>query len=693
MEALLELPDAGRSDCREPEMAPKIIECTTFHDRNTTGADYFYDRNGSMTKDLNKEIDSIYYNHLNLTDKVVFATGDSILYFYDAAGIKLRQEVYKAGTLKMKRDYVGEFYYENDTLKFIHHEEGRVVIRNDELAYEYHLKDHLGNTRLTFSTTPESYTYTATMETELATSEEALFQNVAETRVAMASANSTPTTVVAGANKAARIESTDPIGPLAMLQVNKGDTVKLSAYAYYEGDGSTDGLISESAILAALFAGYSGASGVSEVSSQTQAAIENGLDFPNNLVPKTNETNDDAPKAYINYMLFDEEMTFVTSGFVQISTAAQFSQELVVMEPVTIDQNGYLMAYVSNESDELNYVHFDDFTVTHTKTPVVSASSYYPFGTEFSTFTRNYSEPQRYKYQGKELQEETEIYDFHARGYDPYTVRTWQMDPMAEMFYSLSPYSWAAGNPMRYVDPTGMVIEDGSKKEWDRQKGYVQNRRDNLQGRVDKLSAKAEAKGWSAEKLANKTGNLTERVASLDGTLSTLGTLESSEQVYSLSQAAPGDNGGVTLNTETNAINISFGTTSNFVHEATHAGQFETGDIAFDSNTGATLAADIQDEVAGYKAQFAYDPSSVSGLTSTAGVANSFSGITSQWVQGLAGGTLYVPGGTANTGVSPLNINSTRSDFIKAFPNNPAIRSLPANFVLKKSYPSIYYKK
>ena len=323
----------------------------------------------------------------------------------------------------------------------------------DVNAYQYFLTDHLGNVRVTFSTTPEVYSIKATMEDANATSEEAKFENVAETRVSMSAANQTPEGV-----KAARVSSTDPIGPLAMLQVNKGDSVKLEAWAYYEGDGSTDGLISESALLAALFAGYSGASGVSEVSSQTQAAIENGLDFPNNLVPKTNETNDDAPKAYINYMLFTEQMEFVTSGFVQISTAAQFSQELVVMEPVTIGQNGFLMAYVSNESDELNYVHFDDFTVTHTKTPIVQADNFYPFGGIFSSFVRNYSTPQKYKFTGKELQEEIGVYDVGARMYDKDLGRWWQIDPYAGIYESTSPYTYVENNPISGIDPDGKLV-------------------------------------------------------------------------------------------------------------------------------------------------------------------------------------------------------------------------------------------
>lgn len=34
------------------------------------------------------------------------------------------------------------------------------------------------------------------------------------------------------------------------------------------------------------------------------------------------------------------------------------------------------------------------------------------------------------------------------------------MDPLAEKYYSISPYVYVANNPMRYIDPTGMWIDD-----------------------------------------------------------------------------------------------------------------------------------------------------------------------------------------------------------------------------------------
>jgi RHS repeat-associated protein len=280
--------------------------------------------------------------------------------------------------------------------------------------------------------------------------------------------------------------------------------------------------------------------------------------------------------------------------------------------------------------------------------------------------------------------------DYGARMYDAVLGRTSTQDPLAEKFYGLSPYCMFANNPLRFVDPTGMEIEEASKKEWERQKGNVESQRNKLQSKSDGLAAKAEKKGWGTEKLARKQGNLGERISSLNSSLKTMGNLEISSQVYRLSTPETGENSGVSLDAD-KVINISFRSTASFVHETIHAGQFETGDLAFDLITGGTLAQDVTDEVAAFKAQFAYSPSSVSSKSSTS-VANSFNSITPSWVQGLSGGTLYVPGGIANTGVSPLNINSTRADFIKAYPNNAAMKTLPASFILKHE-PTVYYKK
>jgi len=61
------------------------------------------------------------------------------------------------------------------------------------------------------------------------------------------------------------------------------------------------------------------------------------------------------------------------------------------------------------------------------------------------------------KHGGKELDRENGLdwYDSQARHYDPTPGRTPTMDSKAESFYSMTPYLWCAGNPVRNIDPTG----------------------------------------------------------------------------------------------------------------------------------------------------------------------------------------------------------------------------------------------
>ena len=106
-----------------------------------------------MITDKNKSIASIEYNHLNLPARVIKTDGQYIKYIYNAAGMKMRQEVYDASdNLQKQTDYLGEFFYENNTLKFINHEEGRIVMTGTEPWVSIYLEgspgqytDHLYN--------------------------------------------------------------------------------------------------------------------------------------------------------------------------------------------------------------------------------------------------------------------------------------------------------------------------------------------------------------------------------------------------------------------------------------------------------------------------------------------------------------------------------------------------------------------
>ncbi|ALR31283.1 hypothetical protein ATE47_12450 [Chryseobacterium sp. IHB B 17019] len=70
----------------------------------------------------------------------------------------------------------------------------------------------------------------------------------------------------------------------------------------------------------------------------------------------------------------------------------------------------------------------------------------------------------QYKYNGKELQE-TGMYDYGARFYMPDIGRWGVVDPLSELQFAYSPYSYVYGNPIRFNDPTGMIGEDPDPKK------------------------------------------------------------------------------------------------------------------------------------------------------------------------------------------------------------------------------------
>jgi RHS repeat-associated protein len=118
--------------------------------------EYFYDNNGNLTRDLNKGITSIIYNHLNLPYKIEFENNRRIYYIYDANGTKLRKYFYEDNRLIETTDYSGMFIYSDDHLDNILTSEGRLKWNDhDSLFYaEYFIKDHLGNVRTVVTTDP-----------------------------------------------------------------------------------------------------------------------------------------------------------------------------------------------------------------------------------------------------------------------------------------------------------------------------------------------------------------------------------------------------------------------------------------------------------------------------------------------------------------------------------------------------------
>jgi RHS repeat-associated protein len=101
--------------------------------------------------------------------------------------------------------------------------------------------------------------------------------------------------------------------------------------------------------------------------------------------------------------------------------------------------------------------------ITDANGEVYQHLEYFAFG---ETFVEEHSNTWRtpYLFNGKELDDETGLYYYDARYYDPVTSVWQSVDPMTDKYPDLSAYSYCANNPINYVDPDGryFVGTDGN---------------------------------------------------------------------------------------------------------------------------------------------------------------------------------------------------------------------------------------
>ncbi|QUT40912.1 RHS repeat domain-containing protein [Bacteroides thetaiotaomicron] len=116
-----------------------------FKDNANQPVEYGYDKNGNLTKDLNKNISNIRYNLINLPSQITFSDGNTIDYEYGSDRRKLRT-VHQTGNTILTTDYCGNAIYENGSLKLLLTETGYVSFPDKK--FHFYLKDHQGNVRV-----------------------------------------------------------------------------------------------------------------------------------------------------------------------------------------------------------------------------------------------------------------------------------------------------------------------------------------------------------------------------------------------------------------------------------------------------------------------------------------------------------------------------------------------------------------
>jgi RHS repeat-associated protein len=124
-----------------------------------------------------------------------------------------------------------------------------------------------------------------------------------------------------------------------------------------------------------------------------------------------------------------------------------------------------------NASGTIKYVHQDvlgsTILITDQNGQIEQQYEYDPFGQMIGgVMNTDDSKNSKYLYTGQELDQESELYYYNARYYNPVTGRFISLDPIlgrAGDTLSRNGYIYAKNNPLKYVDPSGEEAKDVTK--------------------------------------------------------------------------------------------------------------------------------------------------------------------------------------------------------------------------------------
>ena len=118
---------------------------------------------------------------------------------------------------------------------------------------------------------------------------------------------------------------------------------------------------------------------------------------------------------------------------------------------------GYIPTDTTNTEDIFFY-HSDHLGstsyITDAKANITQFDAYLPYG-ELLVDEHSSSEDMPYKFNGKELDQETGLYYYGARYMNPVTSLWYGVDPEKEKSFLIGSYTFCNGNPIRLVDPDG----------------------------------------------------------------------------------------------------------------------------------------------------------------------------------------------------------------------------------------------
>jgi RHS repeat-associated protein len=313
--------------------------------------------------------------------------------------------------------------------------------------------------------------YAATMEVENAPLEAALFSNIDETRTVKPVGYPQEDTSLQNAF-VAKLNAKDggkKIGPSIVLRVMAGDTVQIGARAFYKSTAPVDNKsATPEDMIASLVQAFAGSEASSDAHSTAQAdrltpfGNFNSNDYQRLKEKDVDENKVDKPRAYLNFVLFDDQFNLVdeNSGVRQVRATPDELQALAV-DKMPITKTGYLYVYTSNEAAQ--DVFFDNVILGLTEGPLLEETHYYPFGLTMAGISANALKGSKYpenrkRFQGQDFDNELGLdwYGFRYRNHDPQTGRFIQIDPLSDKYPYNSTYAFSENKVTSHVELEGL---------------------------------------------------------------------------------------------------------------------------------------------------------------------------------------------------------------------------------------------
>ena len=168
---------------------------------------------------------------------------------------------------------------------------------------------------------------------------------------------------------------------------------------------------------------------------------------------------------------------------------------------------GYIPTDTTNTEDIFFY-HSDHLGstsyITDAKANITQFDAYLPYG-ELLVDEHSSSEDMPYKFNGKELDEETGLYYYGARYLNPMASIWYGMDPLVEKYSNISGFCYVKDNPLKFVDFKG---EEPTASEAARMAAHVYGDKKNILINGWKVSNKS----FGAIKLVNSKSGLNSAV-------------------------------------------------------------------------------------------------------------------------------------------------------------------------------------